>query len=154
MVDEAAKVPEMGAIPPAMAKGTILVQLAKPVEGKATVLVEKWSFTKAIAVLAMMGRSFDTLPRAVIDEFAKGDWRAHVSDLAAALGERLLDVVEESVRKEDRGIIRSALLDSEDGLGILEAVFECNLTERFVGKAVALVSKSLAKFAAAVRSTR
>jgi hypothetical protein len=152
-VDEAAKSPEtLGGIPPAMSKGSILVQLSEPVDGRGVVLVEKWSFTKAVAVTAMMGRAFDNLPREVLDDFGKGDWRAHVSDLAAAMGERIIDLVEESVRPEDRGLVRR--LTSEDGLDVLTAVFECNLTERFLGKAVALVLRSLKKFAEAARSTR
>ena len=155
MVDEAAKGPEaLGGIPPAMSRGSILVQLAEPVDGRGAVLVEKWSFTKAISVLAMLGKALDTLPREVLDEFSKGEWRAHVSDLAKALGERIIDVVAESVRPEDRGIIRDPRFMADDGLDVLEAVLECNLTERFLGKATALVLRSLKKFAGAVKSTR
>lgn len=132
------KAPGLGTLPEALTDAVVVVPLKYPVGGISSVAVRKWSFTKMLSMLSIVGAMVGDLPAEVLNDVKAGKANQQLVPILEALGKRLLTVLEQSVDPASRGAI--ADLDMEDGLTILGVILKQNLNKDVVGKVAALGS--------------
>jgi len=119
---------EMGKLPDGLVDKTRMVEIP----GQKPITVHKWSVMKLIAMNEMMAQAADGVTKADMAVMKSGDVGGIMGLAMRKLGPKLIEVVEMSVAQEDRGRIRE--MDTDDFLGVVEAVVEMNVTEKLLGK--------------------
>jgi hypothetical protein len=106
--------------------------------GESTVVVEKWSAQKLILIINYVSGAIAGLSDSTLRSIGT-DARTAATSMISVLGEKVLGLVELSVRLEDRAKIKD--MDGEEFLDVLEAVMDLNLTESFIKKVKGLMAK-------------
>lgn len=102
------------------------------------VVVEKWSAQKLILIINYVAGAISNLPESVLKSMGS-DSRSAATSMIQVLGEKVLGLVELSVRLEDRPRIKD--LDAEEFLDVMEAVIDLNLSDSFLKKVRGLMEK-------------
>jgi hypothetical protein len=124
-------------LPAAVAKRQRIVHMG---DGEGVVVVTKWSGVKLLAILKDLFGSATQFPPEFAEAVQKGDFSGGALWLWENLQNKVIGIIELSVRPEDAGKIKE--LDAEDFLAVLDAILELNLTDGFLGKAKALVARA------------
>lgn len=133
------------AVPAALSNTRKIVKL--PTSG-ANITVIKWSFTRALEVMAFVDQRLQNIPTESADRLLKGTYFQVAMKTIQLLGKEMFYVMKLSVVEEDRKQITEEM-DAEDAMTLIEVVMEMNLSELFVKKVKALWSRSLLAFTGA-----
>jgi hypothetical protein len=109
---------------------------AIPVSDGGLIVAEKWSAQKLILILGYASNAVSGLSAPSL----KGlDSKTTALTFIQVLGDKVLGLVELSVRPEDRDKIKD--LDADELVDVLDAVIELNLTEKFTKKIQSLMER-------------
>ena len=121
-----------GVIPEALSSRRKAISLS---EG-GVIVAEKWSAQKLILILDFAATAFNGLSASSLTGL---DGKSTAVAFIRILGDRVLGLVELSVRAEDRPKV--ATLDADELLDVLDAVLELNLTEKLTKKVQSLMGR-------------
>lgn len=102
------------------------------------IVVEKWSAQKFILIINYVSGAIAGLSDSTLKAMGS-DARSAATSMIGVLGEKVLGLVELSVRPEDRARIPG--LDAEEFLDVMEAVIDLNLSDSFLKKVRGLMEK-------------
>lgn len=102
------------------------------------VVVEKWSAQKLILIINYVSGAIAGLSDSTLRAMGT-DSRSAATNMIQVLGEKVLGLVELSLRAEDRPKVKD--LDAEEFLDVLEAVIDLNLTDSLIKKVKGLMAK-------------
>ena len=124
--------------------GLIIKRFRYELEGEGHVVIEKWSAIKMLTVIRDMGELIDRATTGLPDD---ANVAVFVSRMLRSIGEseqQFTNLILNSVC-EPEGLTSEAVLDweAEDYIGVLEKVFELNLTEKLQKKFQGLLKRVL-----------
>lgn len=106
-------------------------------DGSGTVIVPKWSWSKAIKVFQVLSSALDEVGEERAEKLKGKNTLEVIGTAIDILGEKMIPLLKVSVRADDADKVTDDLAP-EDVIGILEAAIELNMTEGLTKKALGL----------------
>ncbi len=124
---------QTGVLPEALAKRQRVVRLETLDK---TIIVEKWSLSKLLTIVGFLEGALKRIPKDDLASIAAGN-KGSLAKTAGIIGPELPQFLALSVKESDKHLITDDI-PGEDGLELLEAVLDLNLTGSLIKKGKAL----------------